>query len=242
MDVKFRNANLKLKKLETTKIMEIINDVTKQHEDKLKKHMNENQIKNFIREACAVCQSDINDKLYEKTLQVLMTQYETDCKPVIYDLVKKEVVETSRPKLETELRQQIAETCRGTFEAELRQQVLHECRGAFAQELRQHIEKECKPKFEAELKKRVETESKTKFEAELKKQVETESKAKFETELKQQIERELKPIVEAELKQKSDKNTPVKGTKNISRTSDIPQINNEMLKGMLTYKLTNSKK
>ena len=232
MEIKFGNKRLNLKKLENNKITEIINNVAKKHEDNLKKHLNETQIQNFIKDNSIICQKEINDKIYENTLQLLINQYESFCKPIIYNELKAQVESDCKTKFENELKAQVESDCKTKFENELKAQIEKMCKTKFENELKAQIEKMCKTKFENELKAKIEKMCKTKFENELKAQIEKMCKTKFENELKAQIET---------VNKSNHKNNKTPDNKNMKHYN-VPQFTNDMLKGLLTYSLNNEKK
>jgi hypothetical protein len=213
MDFKFKN---KLASLNNSKIREeIINNAVKQRTDQFRKYLNETQINNVVQGLINNCKDDININIHEHTFNVLMQQYETDCKPMIYK----------------KLEEQINLECRTKYENELKLKVEKECRNKYENELKLKVEKECRNKYENELKIKVEKECRNKYENELKIKVEKESTNKYENELKIKVEKEF-TVVNNEQNLKKTQLT----------TKNVPQFSNAMLKGFISNSLNNSKK
>ncbi len=98
MNFDFRNKNVNLAKLSSLKIQEIISNSIKENQIKLKKQLNDKQTEYIMNELMNVCQNDVNEKIYESTIKLLMEQYEDICKPMIYNELKEQIDQSCRSK------------------------------------------------------------------------------------------------------------------------------------------------
>jgi len=228
MDVKFRNRQIKLSKLDPSKVNEIVSNAVKQKEEQYKKILNDKHIEHIMNELKSQCQNDVNNKIYETTLQTLMEQYETICKPTIEDEIKKSLYNDYRTQFEQELRQSILHECRMRFEQELKEQIRNDCKTKIEEELRQTIFVQQQEK----VKKQIEKDYKKIYIDELKKLIENEYKEKMIGELKQSVENEYKESFIESLKYKTEKNTVSK----INNSKSVI-IRSDMVRGIMAHKL-----
>ena len=104
MDFSFKNRKMRLNKLEASKLKELVINSVRQKEDQFKKHLNEVQINNITQELINNCKSDVNNKVYESTINLLISQFETICKPVILNELRNELTPSVTNTLMDELK------------------------------------------------------------------------------------------------------------------------------------------
>ena len=80
MSFKYRNRQINLNKLNQSKVREIVSNVIRERDEHIKKHLTELQTNKIIEDLVNNCQTDINNKMYETTLNFYIEQYEQICR------------------------------------------------------------------------------------------------------------------------------------------------------------------
>ena len=72
MDFNFRNKSIKLKKLDSSRISHIIQDISKQQQNKVKQFLNEKQINDYLNNIAQTIKDDANEYIYKTTIETLI--------------------------------------------------------------------------------------------------------------------------------------------------------------------------
>lgn len=102
MDFTFKNKTTKLKLLESSKITNIVHNISTQRKEQLEKYLNEKQIQDFLNEIAQNIKNDANAHIYKNTIEILMDQYENTIKPIIKNAIEDELKPIVINNLKTE--------------------------------------------------------------------------------------------------------------------------------------------
>ena len=261
MDIKFRNRTATLNTIDHSKITSIVNNVSKQKENQLKKYLNDTQINDYLRDIAQSIKVDANEHIYKTTIELLMEQYETIMKPIMRQemrsdvmlLLKQELEENVRTELKhillssvtaqlrTELQSNIAETLKHELKQKVTQELKEEIKPAIIKQLKSELYDSTAIELKHELKPEIAQE----LRVELRQVVIDELKIDMKSKVIQDLKYELKPTIEHELRTQCMSNmsgdSNMKNTKNqVTLQNNDINFNPYIMKNLVSHKLLNS--
>ena len=151
MYVKFRNKPIGINTLDVSKITAIVNNISKQKENQMKKYLNDAQISDFLKDIAQTIKTDANDAIYKSTIELLIQQYESNIKPIIVEELKTELKQSVTEQLNTELKQNVT----NQLKTELKQGVTEQLKTELKHSVTEQLKTELKQNVTNQLKQNV---------------------------------------------------------------------------------------
>lgn len=246
MNFRFKNRTISANLIESKKIEDIVNNIVKHNKNNIKKV---DEITLQIQER-NIIMSQANSLIYEENMKLLAEQFETVCKPIIYDEVKTEIKNEFTQMFKNELKTEIENDFTQKFKNDLKLDVENYLKNTMKLSVIEQLKQELRPYVKKDIKNESSDDIRNELYIELKPIVENELKKILTPIVKKNLIIELKPIVENELKNEL-KNTSIPEVeidnkikcilKPSDNTFDInKKINPEILKKLISHKLMNS--
>ena len=262
MNFRFKNRTISANLIEPKKIADIVNNIVKHNKNNIKKV---GELTQQIQER-NVIMSQANSLIYEENIKLLAEQFETVCKPIIYDEVKTEIENEFTQKFKNDLKTEIKNEFTQKFKNELKTEIQNEFTQKFKNDLKLEVEnylkntmklsvieqlkQELRPYVKKDIKNELSDDIRNELYIELKPIVENSLKEILTPIVKKNLIIELKPIIENELKcELKDTSIPeVKiddKSKCLLKQSDNTfninkKFNHEILNKLISHKLMNS--
>jgi hypothetical protein len=246
MNFRFKNRTISANLIESKKIADIVNNIVKHNKSNIKKV---DEITQQIQERNLIM-SQANSLIYEENIKLLAEQFETVCKPIIYDEVKSEIQNEFTQKFKNELKTEIQNEFTQKFKNDLKLEVENYLKNTMKLSVIEQLKQELRPYVKKDIKNELSDDIRNELYIELKPIVENSLKEILTPIVKKNLIIELKPIIENELKcELKDTSIPeVKiddKSKCLLKQSDNTfninkKFNHEILNKLISHKLMNS--